>query len=258
TCGPTHDSACVTTSPAASREHAMIRRISGKFYIEDLKSRNGTFVNNQEVSARTLLKDNDRIKICDNLFTFCENSRPPLPDDLRRADPEPVEDEASSTVEATLNQSSKQVLETQPAEKLAFLLNISAELNQTLSLEKLLPKIVESLFQVFKQADRAFVILGEEGSDKLVPKVVKTRLAHDESAARFSRRIVQRCLTDAQALLSEDATRDPRFDLSQSIADFKILSVMVAPLIERTTGKAFGVVQLDTQNRHNKFTQEDM
>jgi phosphoserine phosphatase RsbU/P len=257
--GRNSDCGVVINLPAVSREHALIRRINGKFYIEDMKSRNGTFVNNQEVSTRTLLKDNDRIKICDNLFAFYESSpRPPLPDDLRRTEPEPEDDDASSTVQATLSQSSKQVLETQPAEKLTFLLNLTSELSQTLSLEKLLPKIVESLFQVFKQADRAFIILGEDGSDKLVPKVVKTRLAHDESAARFSRKIVHRCLKDAQGLLSEDATRDPRFDLSQSIADFKILSVMVAPLIERTTGKTFGVVQLDTQNRHKQFTQEDL
>ena len=34
---------------------------------------------NKEVTARTLLKDNDRIKICDNLIAFVEESaRPPL------------------------------------------------------------------------------------------------------------------------------------------------------------------------------------
>src|SRR5262249_52384495 len=63
---------------------------------------------------------------------------------------------------------------------------------------------------------------------------------------------------DGAALLSEDATHDARFDLSQSIADCKIRSVMCAPLLGRNTGKAFGVIQLDTQNRHKKFTQDDL
>ena len=71
----TPDCTVVLNVPAVSREHAVIRRIQGKFYIEDLKSRNGTFVNNKEVTARTLLKDNDKIKICDNLLAFYE-SRP--------------------------------------------------------------------------------------------------------------------------------------------------------------------------------------
>src|SRR5437763_292051 len=62
--------------PAVSREHAMIRRIQGKFYLEDLRSRNKTFLNGQEVGTRTLLKNNDRIRICDNEFVYVE--RPPL------------------------------------------------------------------------------------------------------------------------------------------------------------------------------------
>ena len=56
TLGRNADCQVVLNVPAVSREHALIRRIQGKFHIEDLKSRNGTFVNNQEVTARTLLK----------------------------------------------------------------------------------------------------------------------------------------------------------------------------------------------------------
>jgi phosphoserine phosphatase RsbU/P len=254
----------VINLPAVSREHAVIRRVQGKYFIEDLKSRNGTFVNNKEVTARTLLKDNDQIKICDNLFTFFEAlPRPPLPEDMRADVADEGDDEgeaaaASSTVEATLSPSSRQILETQPAEKLTFLLDISADLSQTLNVEQLLPKIVERVFQVFKQADRGFMILAEENSDKLIPKVIKTRRASEEASARFSRRIVKECIERAQALLSEDASADKRFDLSQSIADCRIRSVMVAPLVGRAGTRPLGVIQLDTQDRHKKFTQDDL
>src|SRR5262249_33471678 len=43
----------------------------------------------------------------------------------------------------------------------------------------------------------------------------------------------------------------------QSVVDFRIRSVMCAPLC-RADGKAFGVIQLDTQDRSKKFTQEDL
>jgi serine phosphatase RsbU (regulator of sigma subunit)/pSer/pThr/pTyr-binding forkhead associated (FHA) protein len=258
--GRNADCQVVLNVPAVSREHAVIRRVQGKFFIEDLKSRNGTFVNNQEVTARTLLKDNDRIKICDNLMAFMESApRKPLPDDLRRtiaAAPEVEEEESSSTVEATISQSSKQILEAQPAEKLAFLLGMTTELTQTFNLEELLPKIVDNLFQVFRQADRGFVIIADE--DKLIPKVIKTRRGNDDASARFSRRIVNRCLETGESLLSEDASADKRFDLSQSIADCRIRSVMCAPLIGRSSGKAMGVIQLDTQDRFKKFNHDDL
>jgi len=136
------------------------------------------------------------------------------------------------------------------------LLNMTSELTQTFNLEELLPKIVDSLFQVFRQADRGFMIMADEG--KLIPKVIKTRRGNDDASARFSRRIVNQCVETGSALLSEDASADKRFDLSQSIADCKIRSVMCAPLIGRSSGKAMGVIQLDTQDRFKKFTQDDL
>src|SRR5438067_8384097 len=63
---------------------------------------------------------------------------------------------------------------------------------------------------------------------------------------------------DRRAGAERGRPRRQRFDLSQSIADCKIRSVMCAPLISRATGKAFGVLQLDTQDRFKKFTQDDL
>lgn len=253
----------VLNVPAVSREHAVVRRVNGQYFIEDLESRNGTFVNNQEIKARTLLRSGDRIKICDNLFTFQDPSQlPPLPATMRRGEPEPEGEDATSNVEASIlypgQGPGRDLLEAPSADKLALLIDLALDLSQqTFNLDQLLPKIVEQLFTVFKHADRGFVILADEGTDQLVPKVIKTR-HQDETAARFSRRIVQRCLKDREALLSGDAVHDPRFDLSQSVADFKIRSVMCAPLIARSTGAAFGVIQLDTQNKSKKFTQDDL
>src|SRR5947199_3355677 len=55
---------------AVSRKHAQITRVQGQYFIEDLKSRNKTFVNNKEIATRTPLKPEDKIKICDFHFRF--------------------------------------------------------------------------------------------------------------------------------------------------------------------------------------------
>ena len=230
---------------SVSREHAQILRQAGRCYIEDLQSRNGTFVNNVKVEARTLLRTNDRIRICDFLAVFVDG-------------PETQEDDLgaesnSTTVEATLSHSSGLSLETQPAEKLRGLLEITTNLSSTLDIDALLPKIVDSLFQLFKQADRGFFILFDEASNRLMPKVVKTRRVQDEANARFSRSIVKQCLETKQAFLSEDATQDNRVQLSQSVVDFRIRSVMCVPLVAAAADRVYGVVQLDTQDRSKKF-----
>ena len=251
---------------AVSREHACIVRVQDQFFIEDLGSRNGTFLNNQQVTTRTPLNENDRVRICDFLYSFhqsLEATRPPLPADLR---PEQTidEPESPSTFEASVSHSSNIYLETQPAEKLRAFLDISNNLSKTLELDSLFPKIVENLFTLFKQADRCFIIMREESVERdkpverLIPKVIKTRRAQDETSANYSRSIVRECMKTVQAFLSDDAFTDKRFNMSQSIADFRIRSVMCAPVWAQEDNKAFGVIQLDTQDRSKKFTQDDL
>src|SRR5262249_22465602 len=46
--------------------------IGGKYFIEDKQSRNGTFVNGQAIDTRTLLKNADRIRICDFVAVFLD------------------------------------------------------------------------------------------------------------------------------------------------------------------------------------------
>src|SRR5947209_17489544 len=145
---------------AVSRNHAQILHIQGKYYIEDLKSRNGTFVNNEQVTSRLPLNDNDRIKICDFLCTFHETAARPLPPELSPEQPEPPEDPAASTREASLSHvSSNLLLESQPAEKVKALLAIATNLSKTLEREPRVLKLVDSLAQLCEQSGRAVVIL---------------------------------------------------------------------------------------------------
>jgi serine phosphatase RsbU (regulator of sigma subunit)/pSer/pThr/pTyr-binding forkhead associated (FHA) protein len=246
--GRNPDCAVVIPVTSVSREHAQILKVNNKFYIEDKQSRNGTFVNNQAINGKTLLKDNDRIRICDFIASF-QDSTP------EAAEEDDQGEEGPSTVEASLNHTSNLLLETQPAEKLRLLVEITNNLSKTLELQSLWPKIADNLFHLFKQADRCFLIQAE--GEKLKPHIVKTRRANDEGSARFSRSIVRMTLEKGKAFLSDDASRDERIQLSQSVVDFRIRSVMCAPLC-RADGKAFGVIQLDTQDRSKKFTEEDL
>jgi sigma-B regulation protein RsbU (phosphoserine phosphatase) len=263
--GRNADCDVVLNIPAVSREHACVVRVPDgkqfKYYVEDLHSRNFTFLNNQKIpeeNPRVLLQNNDRIRVCDFLCSY-HDAAPvkPLPAELRPEEPEEEIEQDTSTIEASFSQPNNLLLETQSTEKLKALIDISNNLSMTLELDELLPKIVDRLFELFKQADRGFIILREEPSGRLNPKVIRTRRVQDEANARFSRSIVKQCMESVKAMLIDDATSDSRFALSQSIADFRIRSVMCAPLASQD-GQAVGVIQLDTQDRGKKFTEEDL
>ncbi len=55
----------VLTSPKVSRRHARLLEKNGGLYVEDLKSTNGTFVNDESVSGERALAPGDRIRLAE-------------------------------------------------------------------------------------------------------------------------------------------------------------------------------------------------
>jgi phosphoserine phosphatase RsbU/P len=247
---------------AVSRKHAQIVRNGNQFFIEDLKSRNKTFVNSKEVPPpnRVPLKPDDRIKICDFLFRFHDErvEKPKeLPDWLAKGSKEEeIADNGMTTIEATQGKGgAQQFLEVAPSDRLRALLEISTNLSRMLDLDPLMAQIADTLFSVFKQADRCFVLMLDDNG-RPAPKVMKSRRpALDDT--RFSRTIVKKTIDSMQSYLSEDASSDVNLGPAASIAEFKIRSVMCVPLAN-AEGKATGAIQLDTQDRTKKFSLDDL
>ncbi|HET6575086.1 MAG TPA: SpoIIE family protein phosphatase [Fimbriiglobus sp.] len=244
----------VIPNSAVSRRHAAVTRSQGRFILEDLNSRNHTFLNNAKVTTPVALKSEDRIKICDYLFRFHDEKAADLGTD---ADDEPDE-EGTSTIQHTLaanKGAAQQFLEVQPTDRLRALLEISTALSRTLDLKQLLPQIADTLVGVFRQADRCFVIMLDDAG-RMVPQVIRSRRGGADDA-RFSKTIVRKCLSSGQSYLSEDATADASLAPAQSIAEFRIRSVMCAPLIS-SDGQHLGALQLDTQDVGKKFREDDL
>lgn len=55
--------------PKVSRQHAMLRFYNNAYYIQDMQSTGGTFVNGQRISSQPL-KDRDQVRIGDSTFVF--------------------------------------------------------------------------------------------------------------------------------------------------------------------------------------------
>ena len=121
----------------------------------------------------------------------------------------------------------------------------------------MLPKILESLFAVFPQADRGFILLLDRDTGQLVPRAVHQRRPEDGGRPAVSRHIVNQALSTGRALLSADAGTDARFDPSQSVRSLQICSMMCVPMHDRD-GTGLGVIQMETRDRANCFREEDL
>lgn len=252
---------------AVSRHHAQVVRDAGAYYIEDLGSRNGTLLNEVPVNGRQRLSSGDEIRICELQLVFradpgelAPTSRDPETALTRTMLLDDDQHAASSTIVSKLDVSSSHTgvrLTVNPQVKLEALLEISNNLSKALSLDAVLPKVLDSLFKVFVQADRGFIVLREGINGKLMPKAAKHRREDVDETIRISRTIVHQVMEAKQAILSADAASDTRFQLSQSISDFRIRSMMCAPLIT-SEGEALGVIQIDTLDQRSRFRSEDL
>jgi serine phosphatase RsbU (regulator of sigma subunit)/pSer/pThr/pTyr-binding forkhead associated (FHA) protein len=260
----------VMDSGRVSRRHAQIVRRGDAHYIKDLGSRNGTFLNGRKIDDQLhRLKDGDRIKVCDLDFVFHtkepsgESKRPTV---TASSEPVPiliddeVTDDSSSTILSKLDVSSGSEvgfhLTTSLQSRLDALIEITRSLGKALALDQVLPQVLNSLFKIFLQADRGFIVLQTEDGD-LVPRWTTARKAVHDETIRISRTIVRRVMESKEAILSHDVTKDDRIDMSQSIAELRIRSMMCAPLMD-SEGTALGVIQVDTLDQRKRFQPEDL
>lgn len=89
--GRTADNDVVIKDPSSSRSHARVYEEGGRYFVEDMKSANGTKVNGRAVKAPVELKNGDRVIIGDVTLAF---SAPPPPD-TSTAPPDSTLDEGS-------------------------------------------------------------------------------------------------------------------------------------------------------------------
>lgn len=242
------DQSCqiVIDADSVSRRHARLGLDDDKYVIEDLNSKNGTYVNDERIEGKVLLRPDDRIEIGTALFRY-RSARP-----MACESEESLQTRVVCTIDALRGDSA--ILQVNAESKLQAILQITKALSRTLDLGQLLSKMLDGLFDIFPQADRGLVLLSE--GDRLIPKAVKGRRGAHQTV-QYSRTIVDKVMTERRAILSQDATRDERLPATQSISRLQIRSVMCVPLLSQEE-KALGVVQLDIQDKKRKFGEDDM
>lgn len=173
-----------------SRRHAQIVRDAEGFYIEDLDSLNGTFVDSTRIIEPTRLRGGEHIQIDEFLMSFrqagaqVDNSE----QDLKT---EPVlKKEGLATVKPT-NRSTFvgefAVLagtalrgEVDPQLKLEAILDIIRNVGTPLDTDEVLRRVLDTLFQIFPQADRGYVFLADGDDLEPIPCATKRRVCEED------------------------------------------------------------------------------
>ena len=254
----------VLDASAVSRQHAAVTREGDLAFIEDLRSRNGTAVNGRPIVGRRLLEDGDEVLICDQRLLFSSNT--PLSSDRLPVGAETglhadmVEDAGDSVIVSQVEipkHSAAEASGVHAEAKLRAMQELNRAISGSLSLDEVLPRMLDALFQIFPQVERGFALLSEPQSKRLVLRARKIGGTVEPGPLRLSLSLMDRVVQSRQAILSADATADSRFKASESIADCLIRSVMCVPFI-RSDGSVLGVLQLDSSDLRKEFRREDL
>jgi Nif-specific regulatory protein len=235
--------------PLVSRRHCVVRRDGPDVRLEDLDSRNSTFVNGVPVKERVLVHG-DQVRVGNSIFVFHGSD-----DETTHTSSLRVDDSATPggpTVilrkeNAVYLQASQAGLPSsaRTVRDLNVLLNFSRTLSSVRDVASLQQKVLDAVFEV-APADRAAVLLVEEGSEEFSSILGRYRNAGPEQPIQASQTILSEVMRENVAVLSNDVIEDETYRTADSLASPNVRSVLAAPM--EAQGKLVGVIYMDASS----------
>ena len=148
---------CLADS-AVSRRHSKIEKNGDQFWISDLQSLNGTFVNDVPVKQRQL-HHGDRIRIGDTQFLFLLHEGD-VSSQSGHVELEDRKVSSGSTIQIRFDDALFLM-----ARDLSALMKVSTTINAIRGLEELQKRLLELLFEVVPAERGAILLSGEEEPD---------------------------------------------------------------------------------------------
>ncbi len=244
-----------------SRRHAELTPDDGKWFIRDLGSQNGTWINGVRISERTALRPGDQIRTGSTLFVFGRTG-----DDgpgvirIARADV------LDTTIEKAAPSSEDSVILAEPEPRsaavhhLQVIYRITQLAGQAPDQKELLEGVMELVFNEFRP-ERGFIVLADSiaGGRRPRPTVVKYAsppASRDDAKIHISRTILEHTLRKGEGVLASNAMHDPRFASGDSVQRLAIRSAICSPI--RYRERTYGVIYIDSSLANFTYTSEQL
>ncbi|MGD9075084.1 MAG: PAS domain S-box protein [Desulfobacteraceae bacterium] len=211
---------------SVSRKHLRILRRGSQFFIEDLNSQNGTWIFGKEIEPgqECHVTEGLPIGIGSILISLVEGTSE---EDL-------VTQYSIDLLKPTgkkwrnLPHSNRRISDQRHLE---LIHEVSTTLMQSLHINEIAEKIMDSIFSCLKRIDSGAILLFEKETGQLKEIIVKSKENKEEMVFTYSRTIVNRVIREGKAVMMSDTSEEDRADLSDSIEMMRVKSIMCVPLI---------------------------
>ncbi len=271
-----------------SRRHAELLPTDGEWTLHDLGSANGSYVNGTRVHDRYDMKLGDQLRVGRTLMVF--GAQPGITStsggNVALAGAEAGMDSSIMHTIAS-NEDSMVLAVPEPAaaamSNLKILYQLGAALGSSFGVDQVLEVVMDLVFEHVK-ADRGIILLLDEKSGELIPKVARTRddeksdADHDDKPIQVdnitesksiepkihaSRTIINHVLTSGEGVLSSNAMADRRFSKGKSVHNLGIRSALCVPikaakLAGKTTEDIIGVIYIDSSVKNYTYSPDQL
>ncbi len=247
--GPDNDLQIIEQS--ISRKHARLLVSGDCLFIEDLGSQNGTLLNGHPISSdyQVEVKEGDFISMGGVLMSL---GKPYAEDGMVTQYSISLKERPEEPAKHLLHKDRRIT----DREKLETIYEVSTLLMQSLDIDEIGEKILDSVFSCIKSIDSAALLLVDQDTGELRQVTARSREHGKEFEMTYSRTISNRVILEGKAITMSDTNLADETDLSESMILMRIKSVMCVPLISKTD--VHGVIYVHSTSVPHGFSKSDL
>jgi hypothetical protein len=242
----------VTVDKNISRNHFKIQVRGNRYFITDLGSKNGTFVEGRDLNPgiETEAREGVPIVIGMTILGLGEISKTSLKPFLDSAGFSGEVDAYGEFVKPDRVMAVKKNLE--------FIYNMNNLLMESKDLKEIFDKLLDGIFNLFKRVDRCVIITVDNQTGEFADITYRSRKSVDDPQKVYNRELVKKALIMDRPVMVKDSNimEDENDIVTESLQLMNIKSAMCVPITSLYSIK--GVIYVDSLSRPKGFRKNDL
>lgn len=233
-----------------SGNHLTLRAKDGKYYLKDLESANGTFVDGTLIRRGVEVELAEGVPVVIGMSVICLGEQ--CSNDV-------VELIKSVRFPEKSKQKGMACRRDRPAtvlKNMELLRKVSETLTQSLDLGDVLDRILQSLLDLLKRVDRAAIIVLNQKTGEIRYVRIKVREGFAGEADGYCEDVVKDVIETGKEVMVLDQVSGDRLRLLESIRSYNVQSVMCVPLVNRS--EVSGAIYVDSITNPHAFRKDDL